>query len=194
MRTKHRKLFLLNAFLLIFFLDALVCRADDRALDRASLLGIKTVVVKVHTFERDWAAELAKSGLKESVLQATIERQLEKSAIAVIPEEASKRTETEGILNVGVRLLDPEPAQKTFLTATEEEIKRVDPKKKYVYAIRLNFRQQASLRRNPDKTIFAITWQTESVGFRRLALMREDFENVVNVFIEAYLSENAGAK
>jgi len=194
MRTKHRKLFHLNAFLLIFLLDALVCRADDRALDRESLHGVKTVVVKVHTFERDWAAELEKSGLKESVLQAAIERQLEKSAIAVIPEEASKRTETEGILNVRLRLLDPEPAQKTFLTATEEEIKRVDPKKKYVYAIRLNFRQQASLRRNPDKTIFAITWQTESVGFRRLALMREDLENVVNVFIEAYLSENQDIK
>jgi len=194
MRTKHRKIFYLNAFLLISLLVALVCRADDRALDRASLHGVKTVVVRVHTFERDWAAELEKNGLAESVLQAAIERQLEKSAIAVIPEEASKRTETEGILNVRLRLLDPEPAQKTFLTATGEEIKRVDPKKKYVYAIRLNFRQQASLRRNPDKTIFAITWQTESVGFRRLALMREDLENVVNVFIEAYLSENPGAK
>jgi len=194
MRTKHRKIFYLNAFLLISLLVALVCRADDRALDRASLHGVKTVVVRVHTFERDWAAELEKNGLAESVLQAAIERQLEKSAIAVIPEEASKRTETEGILNVRLRLLDPEPAQKTFLTATEEEIKRVDPKKKYVYAIRLNFRQQASLRRNPDKTIFAITWQTESVGFRRLAMMREDLENVVNVFIEAYLSENPGAK
>jgi len=39
-------------------------------------------------------------------------------------------------------------------------------------------------------TVYAITWQTESVGFRRLAHIREDFESVVNVFIEAYLSEN----
>jgi len=31
------------------------------------------------------------------VLQASIERQLEQSGIAVIPEEASKKTETEGI-------------------------------------------------------------------------------------------------
>jgi hypothetical protein len=41
---------------------------------------------------------------------------------------------------------------------------------------------------------FAITWQTESVGFRRLALIREDIEKVVNVFSEAYLSENPGIK
>jgi hypothetical protein len=46
------------------------------------------------------------------------------------------------------------------------------------------------LQRNPEQTTLAITWQTESVGLKRLALIREDFENVVNVFIEAYLSEN----
>ena len=190
MRTQQRKFIHQSVFLLILMMPAFVCRADDRA----SLLGIKTVVVRVHTFERDWASELAKAGLTESVLQATIERQLEKSAIAVIPEEASKRTETEGILNVRVDLLDPEPPQKTFLTAKEEEIKRFDPKKKYVYAIRLTFRQQASLRRNPAATIYAITWQIESVGLKRLTLIRKDLENVVNVFIEAYLSENPGVK
>ena len=190
MRTQQRKFIYQSVFLLILMMPAFVCRADDRA----SLLGIKTVVVRVHTFERDWASELAKAGLTESVLQATIERQLEKSAIAVIPEEASKRTETEGILNVRVHLLDPEPPQKTFLTAKEGEIKRFDAKKRYVYAIRLNFRQQASLLRNPEATIYAITWQTESVGLRRLTLIREDIENVVNNFIEAYMSENPGVK
>ena len=191
MRTKPRNfLYLLVVF--IFMTPALVGHTDDRARDRASLRGIQTVVVKVHTFEREWAAELAKPGLTEDVLQATIERQLEKSGITVIPEEASKRSETEGILNVRVKFLDPEPPKKTFLTAEDEEIKRFDPKKRYVYAIRLNLRQPASLKRNPDATISAITWQTESVGMRRLALIREDFENVVNVFIEAYLSENPG--
>jgi len=175
-------------------IPALVCRADDRAGDRASLRGIKTVVVKVHTFEREWASELAKAALTESVLQASIERQLEKSGIAVIPEEVSKRSETEGILNVRLKFSDPEPPKKTFLTAEEEKIERFDPKKRYVYAIRLNFRQAVSLLRNPGATIFSITWQTESVGMRRLVHMREDFENVVNVFIEAYLSENPGIK
>jgi hypothetical protein len=171
-------------------MPVLVCRADDRARDRASLRGVKTVVVKVHTFERDWASELAKAGLTESFLQASIERQLERSGIMVIAEEASKRDETEGILNVRVKFVDPEPPKKTFIIDEEEEIQRFDPKKRYVYAIRLNFRQPASLRRNPEATISAITWQTESVGMRRLAAIREDFESVVNVFIEAYLSEN----
>lgn len=41
-----------------------------------------------------------------------------------------------------------------------------------------------------SKRIKAITWQTESVGMRRLSAIREDFESVVDAFIEAYLSEN----
>ncbi len=192
MRHGGYKSFYLIIFLLVTFLPALVCHADDRAKDRATLRGIKTIVVKVHTFEREWASELTKAGLTESVLQAAIERQLEKSGVAVIRQEASGRTETEGILNVRVKFVNPEPPKKTFITAEEEKIQRFDPKKRYVYAIRLNFRQPASLRRNPEATISAITWQTDSVGMRRLAMIREDFENMVNVFIEAYLSENPG--
>ena len=180
--------------MLILVLSAGVGHTDDRARDRASLRGIKTVVVRVHTFEHEWASELAKAGLKEAVLQASIERQLEKSGITVITEEASKKTETEGILNVRIKFLDPEPPRKTFATSEEEKIEKLDPKKRYVYAIRLNLRQPASLRRTPAVSVFAITWQTESVGLRRLALIREDFENTVNVFIEAYLSENPDIK
>ncbi len=190
MKHERSKSFYWGIFLFVMFLPALVCHADDRAKDRATLRGIKTIVVKVHTFEREWASELTKAGLTESVLQATIERELEKDGLPVVPEEASKRNETEGVLNARVKFVNPEPPKKTFITAEEEEIQRFDPKKRYLYAIRLNFRQPASLRRNPEATISAITWQTESVGMRRLAEIRKDFENVVNTFIQAYSSEN----
>jgi hypothetical protein len=184
--------FLYLGILSIFILPALVCHADDRARDRASLRGIKAVAVRVHSFDQDWASELAKAGLTEAALQASIERQLQKSGIPVVAEEAFKNTGIGGILNVRMKFLDPEPPKKTFLIGEEEKIERFNPKKRYVFAIRLNFRQPASLRRNPEAEVFAITWQTESVGLRRLALIREDFENVVNVFIEAYLFENPG--
>ncbi len=192
MIAKRSKSFYWSILLLMTLLRALVCHADDRAKDRATLRGIKTIVVKVHTFEREWASELTKAGLTESVLQATIERQIEGSGIAVVPEESSGRTATEGILNVRVKFVDPEPPKKTFETSHGGRIQRFDPKKKYVYAIRLNFRQPASIWRNPEVIISAITWQTESVGMRRLALIREDLENAVNVFIEAHSSENPG--
>jgi len=51
MRTKHHHRLHLSVILLFFFLSAGVCRADDLARDRASLRGIKTVVVRVHTFD-----------------------------------------------------------------------------------------------------------------------------------------------
>jgi hypothetical protein len=193
MKTKPRN-FAYLIVLLSLIAPASVCRADDRAGDRASLRGIKTIIVRVHTFEREWASELSKAGLTEAVLQASIERQLEKSGMTVVPEEMASQTGTGGILNVRTKFLDPEPPKKTFITVEEGKIERFDPKKRYVYAVRLNFRQPVSLPRNPEETIFSITWQTESVGMRRLALIKEDFENVVNVFIEAYWSENPRSK
>ena len=195
MRTKQLNFLYLSVFLVFLIMSTFVCHADDRAKDRASLRGIKTVIVRVHSFEREWASELGKAALTESVLQASIERQLEKSGIAVLPEEASKKTETEGILNVRVKFLDPEPPQKSFIVDDEEKkLDKFDPKKKYTYAIRLNLRQLAALQRIPEQTIQAITWQTETLGLSRLALIREDLENVMDVFIEAYLSENPGIK
>ena len=167
-----------------------ICQADDRAKDRATLRGIQAVIVKVHSWEPEWRAELKKVGLEESYLQSLIERKLEKAGIRVLPEEAAKRLETEGILNIRMKFLEPEGARKKYTTLDEDQIEKVDTKKKYVYAIRLNFRQMVVFPRDPALKALAITWQTESLGFRRLVLIREDVMNVIDVFIEAYLSEN----
>jgi hypothetical protein len=87
---------------------------------------------------------------------------------------------------------DPEPAKKQFpaLDQKEDLIEKVDLKKPYVYAVRLNLRQLVSLRRDPSAEAFSITWQTESVGMRRLTLIQERIKSLVDVFIEAYTSEN----
>jgi hypothetical protein len=190
METRRRVVRYATACLMFSLISGSIGEADDRARDRASLRGLMTIIVKVHTFEQEWTSELAKAGMTEAVVQSTIERQLEKSGIKVIPEEASRQPETEGVLNVRVKFLNSKPPRKTFTTSTEDQIERIDLKAKLVYAIRLNLRQPVSMARRPEVKVNAITWQTESVGFRRLALIREDFTNVVNVFIEAYLSEN----
>jgi hypothetical protein len=170
------------------------CQADDRARDRATLRGIQSVIVKVHSLEPEWSGELKKVGLEESYLQSLIEHKLEKAGIPVLPEEAAKRSETEGILNIRMKLLEPEPARKTYKTLDENEVEKVDTKKKYVYAIRLNFRQMVLFPRDPALKALAITWQTEILGFRRLSLIREDVMKGIDVFIEAYLSENHQSK
>jgi len=189
MGNKLRRI-IFAAFFVALFFPGSFCQADDRARDRATLRGIQAVIVRVHSWEPGWREELKKVGLEEDNLQSLIEHKLEKAGIPVLPEEASKKTETEGILNIRMKFLDPEPARKTYKTLDENEVEKIDTKKKYIYAIRLNFRQIVFLARDSDSKTLAITWQTESVGFRRIAQIREDVMNVIDVFIEAYLSEN----
>ena len=118
MSTKQHNLLHLSVFLLILICSVVVCRADDRAMDRASLRGIKSVVVKVHTFEREWASELAKAELTEAVLQATNERQLEKSGIAVIPKEEENRSL--GYPQCEGKIFEPRDFQKDFFNHGKE--------------------------------------------------------------------------
>ena len=192
MNIKRKWIYRIGAVLLIAISSGNLCLADDKARDRKTLNGIESVVVKVHPVEAEWQAELAKVGLSEIALQAAIEHQLQKAGIQVIAEEASKRSEVEGILNVRLRFNDPEPAKKQFVSpgGEEEKIEVVDIKKKYIYAIRLNLRQLVSLKRVPSQEAFSITWQAESVGMRRLALIKDNIKELVDVFIDAYTSEN----
>jgi len=178
-------------FFIVFF-GGSFCQADDRARDRATLRGIQSIIVKVHPVEPEWRVELEKVGLSESVLQSSIEQQLQKAGIQVLAEEASNQSAFEGFLNVRLKFVAHEPAKKTFLSPDdkEEKIEKVDTKKKYVYAIRLNFRQLVYLKRDPSAIAFSITWQAESVGLRSLALVKDDIKSLVDVFIEAYSSEN----
>ena len=179
-------------FFVILFSLGSFCQADDRARDRATLRGIQSIIVKVHPISAEWHAELEKVGLSESVLESAIEHQLQKAGIQVLPEEATNQSAVEGFLNVRLQFVDHEPAKKAFLSLDdkEEKIEKVDTKKKYVYAIRLNLRQLVALKRDPSANAFSITWQAESVGLRRLALIKDDIKRQVDVFIEAYISEN----
>jgi hypothetical protein len=183
---------LIAVFFFIFLFSGSFCQADDRARDRATLRGIQSIIVKVHSLEAEWQAELAKVGLSEDNLESSIEQQLQKAGIQVLDEEASSQSAFEGILNVRLKFSDPEPAKKQFPAddTSGDIIEKVDVKKRYIYAIRLNLRQLVSLKRDPSAEAFSITWQAESVGMRRLALIKDDIKSLVDVFIEAYISEN----
>jgi hypothetical protein len=183
-----RIIFLVFLFAPLFF--GSFCRADDKARDRATLHGIQSIVVKVHSWEPGWREELKMVGLTENDLEILIESKLETAGIYVISEEASQKSETEGILNVRIKFANPEPAKKAYKTWDDDkDIEKIDTKKKYIYAIRLNLRQLVVLLRDPAFRVWSITWQTESVGFRQMSLIREAVLNTIDVFIEAYLSE-----
>ena len=183
---------LIAVFFFIFLFSGSFCQADDRARDRATLRGIQSIIVKVHSLEAEWQAELAKVGLSEDNLESSIEQQLQKAGIQVLDEEASSQSAFEGILNVRLKFSDPEPAKKQFPAddTSGDIIEKVDVKKRYIYAIRLNLRQLVSLKRDPAAETFSITWQAESLGLRRLAPIKDDIKSLVDVFIAAYISEN----
>jgi hypothetical protein len=191
MRFNLRYHIFIILFFILLFLSSF-CQADDRARDRATLRGIQSIIVKVHPLPAEWRAELEKVGLSEGVLQSSIEQQLQKAGIQVLSQEASNQPAFEGLLNVRLQFVDYEPAKKTFLSLDdkEEKIEKVDTKKKYIYAIRLNLRQLVALKRDSSANVFSITWQAESVGLRRLALIKDHIKTQVDVFIEAYTSEN----
>jgi hypothetical protein len=181
-------------FFVLLFWDSF-CLADDRARDRATLHGIQSIIVKVHSWEPGWSEQLKKVGLSENDLESLIEHKLESAGIHVISEEASQKSETESILNVRIKFANPEPAKKVYKTWDDEkDIEKVDSKKKYIYAIRLNLRQLVVLPRDPALRARSITWQTEALGFRQVHLIREAVLNAIDVFIEAYSGENPGSQ
>lgn len=192
MIIKTKRIFLFSMVFLAVILLKNQVSADDKARDRNTLKGIQSVVVIVHAVAPEWRTELAKVGLSESALQSIIEHQLQKAGIQVTSEEASSQSEFEGILNVRLSFADPEPAKKQFpaLGQKKDVIEKVDVKKRYVYAVRLNLRQLVVLKRDPGAESYAITWQTESVGIRGLPLIQDRIKSLVDVFIEAYASEN----
>ncbi len=185
---------LLGIFVFLMATSVLPCHADDKARDRKTLRGIQAVVVIVHPAEAEWQAELEKIGVSAGGLEALIEQQLKKAGIPVLSMEAANHSEVEGFLNVRLKFVDPEPAKKTLpsLNAKQDKYEKMDLKKKYVYAIRLNLRQLVTLQRDPTVKAFSITWQTESVSMKRLTFIREDISRLVEVFIQAYTSENSG--
>jgi hypothetical protein len=185
-------IFIVLFFILLFW--GSFCQADDKAKDRATLHGIQSLIVKVHSWERGWSEQLKKIGLTENDLESLIEGKLETAGIYVITEEASQKSETEGILNVRIKFAIPEPDRKTFKTwEDDKDFEKIDTKKKYIYAIRLNLRQLVVLPRDPALQAWSITWQTESLGLRQVSLIREAVLNAIDVFIEAYSSENPSA-
>ena len=64
MVLKKQMMIMLTLFSIFVSLTP-IALADDRARDHATLRGIQTVIVKVHSWEPEWSAELKKAGLEE---------------------------------------------------------------------------------------------------------------------------------
>lgn len=140
--------------------------------NRATLRGLKAVGILVENLP----SEVEKEGLNRDQLQKTIESKLLKEGIKVLTKEESSTAPGEPYLYVNINV---------NIAKTESDI--------YPYSIDLLLIQKVSLVRDPKQTTYAVTWSTGGVGSIEksiLSQLRENVEEMVDIFIKAYLAEN----
>ena len=140
--------------------------------NRATLRGLQGVGVLVEKFP----SEVESQGLNRDQLQKEVESKLQKAGIKVLTKEEAFNTPGEPFLYININV---------NIAKTESDI--------YPYSIDLLFIQKVSLVRDPKWTSYAVTWSTGgvgSIGKQILSQLRENVEDMVDVFIKVYLTEN----
>ena len=140
--------------------------------NRATLRGLDGVGVLVEQL----APEVEKEGLIKNQLQIEVELKLKMAGIKVLTKEECLKTPGEPYLYVNVNV---------NIAKTESDI--------YPYSIDVLLMQKVSLLRDPKQTTYAVTWSTGGVGSIEksiLSQLRTSVEEMVDLFIKTYLSEN----
>jgi hypothetical protein len=138
----------------------------------ATLRGLKGVGVLVENLP----PEVEKEGLIKNQLQIEIELKLRTAGIKVLTKEECLMTPGEPYLYININV---------NTAKTESDL--------YPYTIDALLIQKVSLLRNPEQTTYAVTWSTGGIGSidkQILSQLRENVEELVEVFIKAFLSEN----
>ncbi len=150
--------------------------ALDSEINRATLRGLAGVRVLVE----DLAPEIETSGLTRDKLQGQIEQKLKNAKIKVLTQEECLKTPGEPYLYI-------------ILNANA-----IRPKgDAYAYSIDIGLIQNVVLQRNPTLKGYAITWSTGGIGSIEkefLDRLRESVDDLVNIFVQAYLNENSKKK
>ncbi len=163
----------------ITFMSLLFCSsapALDSEMNRATLRGLAGVRVLVE----DLAPEIEKGGLTRDKLQGQIEQKLKDAKIKILTQEECLKTPGEPYLYI-------------ILNANA-----IRPKgDAYAYSIDIGLIQNVMLQRNPTLKGYAITWSTGGIGSIEkefLDRLRESVDDLVNIFVQAYLNENSKKK
>ena len=138
----------------------------------ATLRGLKGVGVLVENL----LPEVEKEGVIKNQLQIEIELKLRTAGIKVLTKEECLMTPGEPYLYININV-------NTAKTGCDL----------YPYTIDALLIQKVSLLRNPEQTTYAVTWSTGGIGSidkQILSQLRENVEELVEVFIKAFLSEN----
>lgn len=143
----------------------------ERLLLKVPLTGLIGASVSVGNMN----PEAEKDGLAKSTIQTDVELRLRQAGIRVLDYLEWKATPGEPDL---------------FLSIGTTKLKGG---MMYGYSIQLSLFERVRLARDPNKTVTAITWDTESGGnipTERLSELRTVVRDMVDEFINAYLAAN----
>ena len=159
------------AILLIFASKSPASAIDSKS-NRATLRGLEGVAVLVEQF----SPEVEKEGLVKNRLQTELELKLRMAGIKVLTKEECLKTPGEPYLYVNINV---------NIAKTESDI--------YPYSIDVLLIQKVSLARDPNQATYAVTWSTGgvgSIGKPILSQLQNSVEEILDVFVKAFLSEN----
>ncbi len=140
--------------------------------NRATLKQLKGVGVLVENLP----AGVEGHGLSKNQLQSDAEAKLRNAGIKVLTKEESAKTLGEPYVYININL---------NMAKTENDV--------YPYSIDLLLIQKVSLVRDPKITSYAVTWSTGgvgSIGKEIIGQLRENVQEIVDIFIKAYKAEN----
>jgi len=140
--------------------------------NRATLRGLSGVGVLIEQL----APEIEREGLIKNQLQIEVELKLKMAGIKVLTKEECLKTPGEPYLYININV---------NTAKTESDI--------YPYSIDVLLMQKVFLLRDPKQTTYAVTWSTGGVGSIEksiLSQLRGSVEEMVDLFIKTYLSEN----
>jgi hypothetical protein len=150
--------------------------ALDREPNRQTLRGLQGVRVLIEDLE----PEIERSGLTKNQLQKDVEGKLRDAGIKTLTQEECSKTPGEPYLYVNINL--------NAGKAGDE---------KYSYSVDIGVIQGVRLQRDPRQKTYAVTWSTGGVGSIEkefVSRLSDSVEDLVNVFIKAYLSVNPRKK
>ncbi|MEW6375056.1 MAG: hypothetical protein AB1502_04605 [Thermodesulfobacteriota bacterium] len=169
---KNKKWLVVLMIVTLFLILRSLTFAIDSKSNRATLRGLHGVGVLIEQL----SPEVEREGLTKNQLQMKVESKLRTSGIRVLTKEECTNTPGEPYLYININV---------NTTKTESDI--------YPYTIDVMLIQKVSLLRDPKQTAYAVTWSTGGIGSilkQILDQLRGSVEEVVDVFIKAYLAEN----
>jgi hypothetical protein len=152
--------------IMAFFLFCSTMVAENSEESRKSLKGISGFYVSVKQLDQ----AIEKEGLTTSQIRSDVELRLGKAGIKVFTKEQA--SQTPGIPLLGVDLA----------IGSKQGL--------YPYALDIGARQIVRLERDPTITVYANTWSVGSAGIAGLSSVRDIVKDLLDEFINAWLSVN----